>query len=466
MRAASRGAFLSATSLLCSVIAVAPATAQDAADIRPVIATACAAKAEDDQLRMRLAEALLSRAGVLPADILMDPSLSVAAAQSEVSNGRARADAFGKAAIIAVQRGAVGGATEDLINRMRERLEQYTGADSKYPTPDRRLVVVNPPDGSNWLFDSARVLKMKCVDEEGSESAIAQMEKPEPRPLLSLREKVEELSLTGDAAKTAGAANIGLKRVRTEEDDGTHKTVTSLSVAGTLGLRLTSNNASAPMYAYGSYALSRDRAKPRPDPTKNQSEGDINALEAGLSVNDLLLRRAADISLVGTFQGAFVDDFHHHARRLQFRVAITPGFAANLRPLCDIGGFSNAKSATLHFRTRCILTFEAEGGHVLHAGTADFKNRGEYLSVGGHVGYQIAAPIGDDAAILGGISYRYLPTLAGKAPDIRRWDASFKYRVWLNSGQGIDLGLTWAKGTEPVSYEDEDNLELGFGLIW
>lgn len=464
MRGSVRAAYLCASSIVLGGLLAAPAAAEDEANIEPVIATACAANPEGEELRRRLAEALLGKAGVLPSDILADPSLSVGGPAS--AGPAQRAAAYGDAAIAAVQRGSAPGAPEGLIDRMRQRLEQYTGPRSNVPLADRKLVVLDPPAGVSWLFDPARKLTIKCGEVKPPKGVIAQMEEPKKRPLFALREKVEELPLTDDAAKTAGAAKIGLKRVRTVEEDGTHKTVTSLSVAGTLGLRLTSNNAAAPVYAYGTYALSKERTKPDPDPTKKQSDGDVDALEAGFSVNNLLFRRASDLSLVGTFQAAFVDDFHHDAQRLKFRAAITPGFAGSLRPLCDIGGFSDVHALHLHFRTRCILTLEAEGGHVFHVGTADFKNRGEYLAAGGRASYEIAAPIGDDAAVLGGISYRYLPTIAGKAPDIHRWDASLKYRFWLASGQGIDLGLTWAKGTEPVSYEDEDNLELGFGIIW
>lgn len=103
--------------------------------------------------------------------------------------------------------------------------------------------------------------------------------------------------------------------------------------------------------------------------------------------------------------------------------------------------------------------------HVLERGSADFKDRGEFLGAGGRVAYQIAAPMGDKAGVLGGISFRYLPTLFGTAPDIRRWDASLKYRFWTDSGLGLDFGLTWAKGHEPISYAKEDKIELGFGLI-
>lgn len=465
MRWALRGTCSFAGSMICALGFATPAEAEDAADVGPVITTACAARPQGDELRRRLAEALLARAGVLPADILADPSLTFASAQIGDAGAR-RAAEYGDAAMEAVQRGTAPGAPEGLIDQMRQRLEQYLGPRSTVPPDDRKLVVLNPPAGVRWLFDSGQPLTIQCVDVKTPKGVIAQMEEPEERPLFALREKVEELPLTGDPAKTAGAAKIGLKRVRTVEDDGTHKTVTTLSVAGTLGIRLTSNRAPAPVYAYGTYALNKERTKPNPDPTKKQSDGDVDALEAGFSVNNLIFRRAADVSLVGTFQAALVDDFHHDARRLKFRAAITPGLAGSLRPLCDIGGFTEVRAANLHFRTRCIVTLEAEGGHVLRAGTADFKTRGSYLAVGGRVGYEVAAPMGDDAAVLGGISYRYLPTIAGKAPDIHRWDASLKYRFWLGSGQGIDLGLTWAKGTEPVSYEEEDNLELGFGLVW
>jgi hypothetical protein len=39
-----------------------------------------------------------------------------------------------------------------------------------------------------------------------------------------------------------------------------------------------------------------------------------------------------------------------------------------------------------------------------------------------------------------------MPTIFGKAPDLKRWDASIKYRFWTETGLGLDFGLSWAKG--------------------
>lgn len=56
--------------------------------------------------------------------------------------------------------------------------------------------------------------------------------------------------------------------------------------------------------------------------------------------------------------------------------------------------------------------------------------------------------------------------ISGTAPDISRWDATVKYRIWLDSGLGVNLGLTYGKGRESRAYKDEDKLEAGLGLIF
>lgn len=69
--------------------------------------------------------------------------------------------------------------------------------------------------------------------------------------------------------------------------------------------------------------------------------------------------------------------------------------------------------------------------------------------------------------LLGGLSYRYLPVIAGRDRDIERLEAYFKQRFWLRGdAAGIDLGVRYVDGTNPLSLAQERILSLGFGLIF
>jgi hypothetical protein len=438
----------------CAATALA-SPAQAAREIGPVIASACSGNPTGEVLRKRLAEAVLAQAGVLGSELLGDSTL--------VSYPD-----FGDRAIAAVFRGEVQTYNDSRMDilALRQRLEQYLGPKSNVSVGDRKLEVVAPPEGANWLFDRSRTIVLRCIGSKPAKPIITEFEEGTKRSAFAVREKVDELALAGDASKKAGSAKIGLVRTRTEKDDGTRKTVTSLTLNGTAGLRLTGPTSQAPLYVYGSYALSQERTRPADDPTKDQSDGDVDALETGLSLNGLLLRSAADFSLVGSLQAAYVSDFAHNAERLKLRASLVPGFAVSVGRLCDIGGYNQVTALGLNFRTRCLIKFETEASHVLDAGTADFKDHGEFLAFGGTAAYQLAAPIGDKAEMISSLSYRYLPVIAGRAPNISRWDAMVKYRFWLDNGPGLDFGVTWGKGHEPISYTKEDKLELGFGIIF
>lgn len=68
--------------------------------------------------------------------------------------------------------------------------------------------------------------------------------------------------------------------------------------------------------------------------------------------------------------------------------------------------------------------------------------------------------------MIASLSYRYLLTLSGPEPNIGRFDATLKYRFWLDDGLGVDLGLTYGRGRESKTYKYEDKLDVGFGVLF
>jgi hypothetical protein len=443
---------------------VLPAIAS-AADIKPVVTKACFGRAGQEITRDRLAAFVLSEVGLIDEDLQKDPVLSKEASPS------ARA-------VSAMRSENITGVSEEVSEQIFlvvQSLEQSLASTSNQTAKQVGLSVANAPKMKRgWLFEAGQTWIITCGGkaDDGSISPsgkqITQFEKGVTREILSLRKTVAELGLTGDEAKKAGAAQVGFKRERVKQDDGSTKTSTTVTIDGTAGLRLTSPNAQAPVYAYGSYTLSRARKKPAPALAdgKKQSDDDTDVLEVGGAISGLLVRSRDDFSIVAFGQTGYVMDYVGHSRRARLRAGFTPGIPFSIGQICDLGGFNQSDVLGLRFRSRCTVQIEMEISHVFKVGTTDFHEHGEFLGVGATLGYDLAAPISKDAAILGNIRYRLVPTVWGAAPNVERVDASIKYRFYTESALGIDLGLTWAKGNEPKSLKKEDKLELGFGLIF
>jgi hypothetical protein len=441
------------------------ATGAEAADIAPVVARACFGRAGQDISQARLATSVLSEVGIIDDDLLKDPTILTKGATP------------GARAILALSLGKIEGAPSkatDAIELLVQALEQALAKTSTQTAKQVGLSIVGPPAGYGWLFDPAHGWSIRCegkaeqTADVAKSERITQFEAGTKHEIFSLRKTVEELGLTGDEAKKAGAAQLGFKRERTKQDDGSTKTSTTFTIDGTAGLRLTKANAPSPIYAYANYTLSKARKKPAPtlDPGKKQSDDDTDVLELGGAVSGLLVKSGSDFSIVAAAQSGYVIDYVGNSRRLRIRTGITPGLAWSIGDVCDLGGFNQSDVSGLRFRSRCTVEIETEASHVFKAGTTKFHDHGEFFGMGATFGYDLAAPIAKDSAILGSVRYRLLPTIWGKAPNVERLDATIKYRFYTEASLGFDLGLTWGKGTEPKSLKEEDKLELGFGIIF
>lgn len=449
---------LRAISALGVAFPAAMPAARAADAIAPVIAKTCAGRLGQEVSRDRLAESVLYEAGILSEDIEADVSLGDATV------------ALAAKRFAALSRGFVNGASpaaNDAIQRLVFRLEQALAPTSTQSASTLGLKAENAPAGYDWLFAGSSSVKLTCLTGKEPEAITTQFDKGVQRERFAFRKTPEELGLTGEEAKKAGAGQFGFKREVAKQDDGSSKTTTNVTIDATAGIRLTPNSFPSPIYAYGSYTLSHKRVDPPPklDPGKKQSDDDTDALEFGLSTNSFLARSKANFSLVAGAQLGYVVDYADDARRARLRLGLTPGTPWSLGPICDIGGFNDVDIG-FKFRTRCLLTLEAEASHVFKAGTADFHDHGEFLGLGGKVSYELAAPIAKDAAVLASLTYRRLPTIWGKAPDVRRWDGLIKYRFYAAGPLGFDLGLTWGKGTEPKSLKEEDKIEFSIGVIY
>lgn len=443
------------------------ASAADDVDLASVVRIACsgisAADTEQPLPMERLAEAILFQVGYPPSRLIGDGPTS-REAYRDMLIGTLRQP---PTTIDAVSRRSI----RHYIEYLGERLGPKSTVSAK--ALGIRVISQLPADAQDrrrWLAEDAASVRLVCmpatIKPPSATPVTDSLNEGTLVPRYGIIKKIEDLGLSEEDRKKADSASVGLKRVRTTEDDGTRKTTTSLTFDGTIGLRLTGDQNSIPGFAYANYTLSRDRTKPATPlgPDERRDDKDTNGLAVGLAVNEVDLA-----PLSASFQASYVLDFVKGSRRALGSLLLEPGWKYPNRMdfgICRFGALKPIDLGLFEFRTQCYLAGQIDYSHVVRVGRADFKKRGDFLSAGFVVGIDVAPPIFEKSGVVGSLRYRYLPTIGGKAPDVNRWDASLKYRWWLAGGGAFDIGFTYKRGEEFKTYTKEDSLELAFGVIF
>ncbi|MBO9723954.1 MAG: hypothetical protein J7530_06230 [Novosphingobium sp.] len=453
-----------------------PVWAADEVDLSAVVKTACAGVADPGQERSvplgRIAEGIFFQIGYPPSRLLgttaVAPEAYLQLLVDRVVSPPATMDRASRQA---------------LLHYVRQLGQELAPGSSITPKArGLRLTSPYPADTVGrplWLFEDAATVRIACmpakpraerpvvVAQDGTPietPVIDSLNEPTEIPRLGLVRTVTSLALTGDDRKKAESATIGIKRIRTEEDDGSTKTTTTLSFDGTLGLRLTGDQAAYPIFLYTNYTLSRDRTKPASalGPDERRDDKDTNGLAIGLSIDDVALPFRASLS----GQASFVSDYVKGARRGVGSIFLTPGWMPTDLGICGLGKLKPIAISSIAFRTQCMVAGEIDYSHVFRAGRADFKEHGNFLSTGIVVGIDLVPPLFEKSGVVSSFRYRFLPTVSGTAPDVRRIEAAFKYRWWVADASAIDFGFTYRRGEEFKTYTMEDALELAFGVIF
>jgi len=432
----------------------------DPPDMASVVRIACAgitdAKDEREVPTERIAEAILFDSGV-PASRLM--------------GGRTLSPQEYRVALLAAVQDPpsdVDVATREMIGQYVLELGQDLSPGSSVSAKARGLKLLSVPPSdlrAGWLFVPANAVRIACMPVKPSSSTpvIDRFANSNAPSRMGLTKAIADLSTTGDERKKADSATIGMKIDKTTDDDGNTKRTTTLSFDGTLGVRVTGDHASTPGFVFANYTLSRARIKPEPplDPGKHRDDDDTNGLELGATLGDIAL--PYDLSLAAT--GGYVLDFVKRSRRATGSFVLDSGYTPDLG-LCKLGMLKLVSLAGIDFRTECTFQVEADYSHVFKVGRADFKDRGDFVAIGLFVNFQIVPPVFDKSGIVANVSYRYLPTVSGIAPDVKRWDAGLKYRWWLPQGAAVDFGGTYKHGEELKTYTHENSIELTLGLLY
>lgn len=344
----------------------------------------------------------------------------------------------------------------DAVQAGIPNLEQQLNSPSPGLTVDRG----NRP--SVALFTgSAPTWRLTCKEQDPPRQVTAD---PPAPPRFAIRETPEELWLTdSDERAEAGAFSVGLERTRTTLDNGTRKTTTDFTIDGTAGVRLTSDTSrNLDVFLFGTYNLERSRVRPRPTlgPGESEGDGDTNVLALGFDAH--FGGFLGGFPLDANLQTSMLFDFANDASRFRLRAVLTPRRIADIG-LCGINYFIGDR-----FRSRCVVSGEIESAWVTRRGTTELGAYDTFLAIGGRAGIEFFLPKspGNKNGFLASLTYRLLPVIHGPSDDIERFEASLSHRFWTSSDVGIDVGFTYIRGTNALSFVNEDKLTFGVGIIY
>jgi hypothetical protein len=451
---------IAATGVVWATSAEAATTPLSAA----VIARACAGHGGQEISQAVLGTALLIEAGKVPtewvADLMdrPDPTLSPAQIYARSVTGRLGEVGAGSRA----EPRDDGYLLRATIDVLQLKLRTPTPGEE----PPLAFGSAVPPRGP-FLFQPAFAgVMLKCKVAEPGDSFLKSWEDFTAPPLVSVRSTPEELALVGDDRHGAGAFALAWDRTRSTLDDGTRKTDTSLKVNGTVGVRITpATSANAVSYLYGRYALSHARTRPKPvlAPGASESDGDTDALETGILFQKQIMPGKDRFKLFLNLQAATIFDFANDASRVKIGALLRPVLATSLG-VCGLERYARPLPGTA-LRTRCGFQLEVLGAEVLRRGTTPLANYDSFLAAGGRGTFEAFLPTADGMELAATVRYRFLPVLHGAPRRIERLEAELKHRFWTASDVGIDVGFTYIKGANEVSFEKEDILSFGLGII-
>ena len=442
--------------------------ADDLAGVTAAIDTACAGIERQTEIPQRqLAEAVLVSAGLLPSQLLR----AVAGSPGSPTGP----DALSDGALVLVRNPdrldpAVAGRVRVLDAILSDHLTQRGGLMTA------KLVVVGAAVEQSVFTSGVRLI---CPGKTPLAEIAGALHKPDERSTgnklggsrLAVRQKVEDFALA--AKDSSGSFQGSYNRQRTTDLQGASTTTTTLSIRGAAGVRLAGDAETSFLFGYGDYRLNHVRKRTAPVPTPTASDGrakDIDVLELGLIGSVPIGGDNFLVRLTGR-AGAILD-FNTDSRRLiaGFRAQpiLTQSIGPTTHAFCNFGSYSS-NILGLPFEGRCSVAARLDLAEVLKVGSASFTAADELVAVGGDLGWEFRPILLGDGkprdGLVGGVTYRYQRIISGRAPDIDRFDASLKYRWWIDN-LAVDFGLSYSDGTEPKSLVDENKIAITLGLTY
>ena len=246
-------------------------------------------------------------------------------------------------------------------------------------------------------------------------------------------------------------AKFNFVRSRDVADDGAKSTTRKVSIDAVAGYLLSASQ-SNPAMLYAGYRNSRARVSPNPT---GQPEGsdDIEVIDLGISLRRGLGPTYLTVETGNTF------DLADDASRLR----------GGLR-LEYIGSPFDQGVPIFKSLFRPYIAAQVDFSKVWRRGTSDLGSTDSFLLVGPVVGFDVmpgwdvaAGKFGEGLTI--GLRYRWLFSIAGDAPEIRRLEARIAHR-WAVGDAAVDMGIGYKRGRDPLSFKNEDELSLSLGFLY
>ncbi len=316
-----------------------------------------------------------------------------------------------------------------------------------------------------WLFSEASEAATFTCKPAKTKTILAGIAAPPARARFALREKPEDLGLTGKDRKAASAFAFGVEKKWSTDEDGVETESTTLKFDGTAGLRLTSDDSPLVTYAFAQYNLDRTRSEPAAplEPGKRRNENDTNVLALGASF-DYFHYREGQSSFWVTAQSAYLNDFVDDSERIRISAKLDPGFNGDLG-LCRAGSIGYFGTST-KIGARCLARLDSEIGFWLNDGISTAKSYDDFVAIGANFSYELYFDADDKTGVLASVNYRYLPVLSGTLDDIERFEFTLGQRFWTGSNLGIEVKASYNNGTNALSLMEEEELSVGIGLIY
>lgn len=362
------------------------------------------------------------------------------------------------------------GAEETILRTVLDHVQQQVASKNLAPlgafdASGKRLTSSDVEDVINSPWIVATATDLRCL--------LPKDPTPPAKRSISfrLRGDVDALAATGDDRKSASAAGFGFDRVRTFLEDGARKETRTYSINAVLGAVLIDEPLTG-LTAYSGYELGKERARPAPTltPPARQSDNDTEILKFGLVGNKLLplgsssnrYRQSFDVAL----DASYLFDLSKKSERVRGR--ISAGFYSGDPWLgfCKIGGYTDFGNGLW---TRCEVDLIGTFNVLTDHGTITPSVKDHFAHLGGRAGGKVffGNPL-DNAAFATG-EFMYLRRIDGDTatfPHIKRHKFSLGYRWWRNEDFAFEAKGEIIDGINPDSFEDENSLSLGFGIIF
>ncbi len=324
--------------------------------------------------------------------------------------------------------------------------------------------IYNAPN-RNPFADGEGAWSLKCPEGDPITGVEELYAKPLERPEIAVRKAPEDLGLSGDAGKEAGAFAFGMERSWSVDDSGTVKRATTIKVDGTIGYQLFGKSSPFSSYAFVRYNLERARTKPATPLAAGatREDDDTNVLQLGATFDFFADPTSSPVPFWVTGDVGYILNFVDESERVRFRAAVDPGLRGNAG-ICRLG--SAKFSANSKFAFRCVVRIETDISHWAKPGRFTTKSYDDHLAVGGDINFSAFYFTGAKSKIIASASGRYLPVLSGKQSDIWRYDLSLAHRHFFDSGAAVEVGFTYQHGFKALTLEKERKLTFGVGVLY